>query len=194
MSVTLTNAEKQARYRERHLGVDGGSKPEPTRRRPVARGSERDCADELCRRFMRIPGISPISALAYKTLIASVPPFKDGRCVSRADAAALAVRHVDRYSGAHLEVTASAASALRGRQPHADALPGLLQSQGVGLKIAKKAGHKRACVAVARKLAVIMLADVARRQRVPVQGTEGAGQRQHDLHAKAYRRCGVTYK
>jgi hypothetical protein len=24
MSVTLTNAEKQARYRERHLGVDGG--------------------------------------------------------------------------------------------------------------------------------------------------------------------------
>jgi hypothetical protein len=23
MSVTLTNAEKQARYRERHLGVDG---------------------------------------------------------------------------------------------------------------------------------------------------------------------------
>jgi transposase len=25
--------------------------------------------DELCRRFMRIPGVGPISALAYKTLI-----------------------------------------------------------------------------------------------------------------------------
>jgi hypothetical protein len=30
---------------------------------------------------------------------------------------------------------------------HADALPGLLQPEGGGLKLAKKRGHKRACVA-----------------------------------------------
>jgi transposase len=41
---------------------------------------------------------------------------------------------------------------------YADALPRFQQFEGLGLKIAKARGHKRACVAVARKLPVIMFA------------------------------------
>jgi len=46
-----------------------------------------------------------------------------------------------------------------------------------GLKIAKKHGLKKACVAVARKLTVIIhdACDVAGWQRVPLQGRAGGG-------------------
>jgi hypothetical protein len=44
----------------------------------------------------------------------------------------------------------------------------MMQHQAWGVRIAAKRGHKRAVVAVARKLAVVM--HVARRQRVPFCG------------------------
>jgi transposase len=37
--------------------------------------------DELCRRFMRIPGVGPISALAYKTLIDDPRRFRHSKTV-----------------------------------------------------------------------------------------------------------------
>jgi transposase len=37
--------------------------------------------DELCRRFMRIPGVGPISALAYKTLIDDPHRFRHSKTV-----------------------------------------------------------------------------------------------------------------
>jgi transposase len=80
--------------------------------------------DELCRRFMRIPDVGPISALGFKTSVddpPSVPPLEDGRSLSQDDVAALAVRHRDRRPGTHLDGRRwrRPASTLRGRQRHA---------------------------------------------------------------------------
>ena len=41
--------------------------------------------DELCRRFMRIPGVGPISALAYKTLIDDPHRFGHSKTVAEPD-------------------------------------------------------------------------------------------------------------
>jgi transposase len=37
--------------------------------------------DELCRRFMRIPGVGPISALAFKTAIDDPHRFRHSKTV-----------------------------------------------------------------------------------------------------------------
>lgn len=37
--------------------------------------------DELCRRFMRIPGVGPISALAYKTAVDNPHRFRHSKTV-----------------------------------------------------------------------------------------------------------------
>jgi transposase len=108
--------------------------------------------DELCRRFMRIPGVGPISALAYKTLIDDPRRFRHSKTV-----------------GAYLGLTSRVEDCQEARpQAH-------LRGSGA------QARDDHAC-------------DVARRQRVPVQGDEGAGQWEHERCAKAYRGGGVTYK
>jgi len=37
--------------------------------------------DELCQRFMRIPGVGPISALAYKTAVDEPQRFRHSKTV-----------------------------------------------------------------------------------------------------------------
>jgi transposase len=117
--------------------------------------------DELCRRFMRIPGVGPISALAYKTLIDDPRRFRHSKTVG----AYLGLTSRRWQSGTSIDIQGRISRAGDGdvRHPLYEAANvmltryrGFCSLRAWGLKIAKTRGHKRACVAVARKLAVIM--------------------------------------
>lgn len=117
--------------------------------------------DELCRRFMRIPGVGPISALAFKTAIDDPRRFHRSKTVG----AYLGLTSRRWQSGSSIDVQGRISKAGDGevRHPLYEAanimltkFRGFSSLKAWGLKIAKKRGHKRACVAVARKLAVIM--------------------------------------
>jgi len=117
--------------------------------------------DELCRRFMRIPGVGPISALAYKTAVDDPHRFRHSKTVG----AYLGLTSRRWQSGTSIDVQGHISRAGDGevRHPLYEAANimltryrGFSSLKAWGLKIAKKRGHKRACVAVARKLAVIM--------------------------------------
>jgi transposase len=116
--------------------------------------------DELRRRFMRIPGAGPISALVYKTLIHDPHRFRHSKTVG----AYLGLTSRRWQSGTSIDIQGH----IRARDgdlrpPLYEAGNGMLtryrgfcRLKAWGLKIAKTRGHKRACVAVARKLAAIM--------------------------------------
>jgi transposase len=117
--------------------------------------------DELCRRFMRIPGVGPISALSYKTSIDDPHRFRHSKTVG----AYLGLTSRRWQSGTSVNVSGHISKAGDGdvRDPLYEAANimltryrGFCSLKAWGLKIAKTRGHKRACVAVARKLAVIM--------------------------------------
>jgi len=117
--------------------------------------------DELCRRFMRIPGVGPISALAFKTAIDDPHRFRHSKTVG----ACLGLTSRRWQSGSSIDVQGHISRAGDGdvRHPLYEAANGMLTRyrgfcslKAWGLKIAKTRGYKRACVAVARKLAVIM--------------------------------------
>jgi transposase len=117
--------------------------------------------DELCRRFMRIPGVGPISALAFKTAIDDPHRFRHSKTVG----AYLGLTSRRWQSGTSIDVQGHISKAGDGevRHPLYEAASimltrfrGFSSLKAWGLKIAKTRGHKRACVAVARKLAVIM--------------------------------------
>ena len=116
--------------------------------------------DEVCRRFMTVPGVGPITALAFKTAIDDPARFSRSRTVGAHFG--LTPRRfqsgdVD-YSGrisrcGDEEVRTSlytAASALLVRCQKWSAL------RAWGMSIAKRRGHRRAVVAVARKLATLL--------------------------------------
>ena len=76
--------------------------------------------DELCRRFMAIPGVGPVTALTFSTGIDD-PSASGARATSPPISAwrqAMAVGHVDRRAGPHRQGQRSRGSprALRGRQ------------------------------------------------------------------------------
>ena len=117
--------------------------------------------DELCRRFMRIPGVGPISALAFKTAVDDPHRFRRSKTVG----AYFGLTSRRWQSGTSVDVQGHISRAGDGevRHPLYEAANIMLTRyrgfsglKAWGLKIAKKRGHKRACVAVARKLAVIM--------------------------------------
>jgi transposase len=117
--------------------------------------------DELCQRFMRIPGVGPINALSYKTSIDDPRRFRHSKTVG----AYLGLTSRRWQSGTSIDVQGHISRAGDGdvRHPLYEAANimltryrGFCSLKAWGLKIAKKRGHKRACVAVARKLAVIM--------------------------------------
>ena len=116
--------------------------------------------DELCRRFMTIPGVGPVTALAFKSTIDDPGRFRRSSDV-----------------GAHLGLTPrqyqSGETDVRGRISRSgDAFTRsalftaahvmLTRScqwtsiRGWGLRIAKRSSLKKAKIAVARKLAVVM--------------------------------------
>jgi transposase len=117
--------------------------------------------DELCRRFMAIPGVGPITALSFSSAIDDLARFRRSRNV----AAYFGLTAKRWQSGTSIDgqgriskagdpdvrrALYEAASALLTRFKGRDTL------KTWGLKLAKTKCHAKARVAVARKLAVIM--------------------------------------
>ena len=116
---------------------------------------------ELCRRFMQIPGVGPVAALSFVTGIDDPSRFRRSRDV----AAYFGLTSRRWQSGSSVDVQGriskagdpdvrralyEAASALLTRFKRKDKV------KSWGLSIAKRSSHRKATVAVARKLAVIM--------------------------------------
>lgn len=117
--------------------------------------------DALCRRFMGIPGVGPVTALAFKTAVDDPGRFRRSRDVgayfgltSRRWQSGTSIDtqgHISKQGDSEVRrALYEAASALLTRFQGWSAL------KAWGLRLAKVRGLKRATVAVARKLAVIM--------------------------------------
>lgn len=115
----------------------------------------------LCRRFMQIPGVGPVAALSFMTAVDDPSRFKRSRDV----AAYFGLTSRRWQSGSSVDVQGriskagdgdvrralyEAASALLTRYKKTDKL------KSWGLALARRSSHRKATVAVARKLAVIM--------------------------------------
>ena len=117
--------------------------------------------DELCRRYCRIPGVGPVTALTVKAAIDDPLRFVKsktvgahfgltGRRLQTGDSIDIE-GHISKCGDGEVRtVLYEAASAMLVRSQQ------WCSVKAWGLKIAKKRGHKRAVVAVARKLAVVM--------------------------------------
>ncbi|MDE0900923.1 MAG: IS110 family transposase [Erythrobacter sp.] len=117
--------------------------------------------DELCRRFMAIPGVGPVTALSFKSAIDDPTRFRRSRNV----AAYFGLTSRRWQSGSSIDVKGriskagdpdvrralyEAASAMLTRFKGRDTI------KTWGLKLAKTKCHAKARVAVARKLAIVM--------------------------------------
>jgi len=116
--------------------------------------------DEVCRRLMTIPGVGPLTALAYKTFVDRPQRFRRSKAVGAAVGLTpkkYASGEVD-YDG---HITKCGDAFLRHHLFEAAQVmltmskkPSALKAWG--LRLAKRSSLKIACVAVARRLAVIM--------------------------------------
>lgn len=116
--------------------------------------------DEVCWRLMSVPGVGPVTALAFKATIEDI-----GRFSSMRDIGVYLGLTVKRYQSADRDVTTAIS-----RQGDKMARHYLYEAANVllttvrkrsalkswGLRLVKKRGAKRARVAVARKLAVVL--------------------------------------
>jgi transposase len=118
-------------------------------------------ADELCRRFMAIPGVGPVTALSFSAAIDDPTRFRRSRDV----AAYFGLTSKRWQSGTSIDVKGriskagdpdvrralyEAASAMLTRFKGSDMI------KSWGLKLAKTKCHAKARIAVARKLATVM--------------------------------------
>lgn len=117
--------------------------------------------DETGMRFMRIPGVGPISTLAFKAAVDDPRRFRRSRMVG----AYLGLTSRRWQSGASIDIQGHISKAgdkdvrrilYEAANLMLTRFKGWSARKVWGLKIAARRGHKRACVAVARKLAVIM--------------------------------------
>lgn len=117
--------------------------------------------DELCRRFMEIPGVGPITALSFSSAIDDPTRFRRSRNV----AAYFGLTAKRWQSGTSIDVKgriskAGDADVRRALYEAASALLTRFKGRDMlktwGLKLAKTKCHAKARVAVARKLAIIM--------------------------------------
>ncbi|MEQ1617498.1 MAG: IS110 family transposase [Terricaulis sp.] len=117
--------------------------------------------DEVCSRFMGIPGVGPVTALAFKTAVDDPKRFKKARNVGAhfgltprrwQSGTSIDIRgRISKQGESEVRtVLYEAASCLMTRSKETNSL------KRWGQKIAKRAGLKKAVVAVARRLAVIM--------------------------------------
>lgn len=117
--------------------------------------------DELCRRFCGIPGVGPVTSLTFRAAIDDPTRFARSKTVG----AHFGLTPRRRQSGTSIDIDGhisragdvevrcalyEAASAMMTRSQKQFAL------KAWGQRIARERGHKRAVVAVARKLVVIM--------------------------------------
>lgn len=120
-----------------------------------------DCVkqDQICRLFMTIPGVGPLTALAFKTFVDRPERFRHSKAVGAAvgltprkyasgevDYDGHITKCGDAFLRSHL-FEAAKVMLSRGR-------PNPLKAWG--LKLAKRSSKKKACVAVARRLSVVM--------------------------------------
>jgi transposase len=117
--------------------------------------------DELCRRFMSIPGVGPVTSLTFATAIDDPQRFRRSRDV----AAYFGLTSKRWQSGSSIDVQGRISKAGDPDVRHAlyEAANCLLHRykkpdriKEWGLSLAKKKSHNQACVAIARKLAVVM--------------------------------------
>jgi transposase len=116
---------------------------------------------EVCRRFMQIPGVGPVTALSFMSAIDDPSRFRRSRDV----AAYFGLTSRRWQSGSSIDVQGRISKAGDGdvRRALYEAASALLtrfkrkdKVKTWGLAIARRASHRKATVAVARKLAVIM--------------------------------------
>jgi transposase len=117
--------------------------------------------DELCRRFCRIPGVGPVTALSVKAAIDDPRRFVKSKTVGAHFG--LTSRRIQTGDAIDIEGHISKCGDREVRTVLYEAASAMLvrskqwcSVKAWGLRIAAKRGHKRAVVAVARKLAVIM--------------------------------------
>jgi transposase len=116
--------------------------------------------DEACQLFMTIPGVGPLTALAFKTFVDRPQRFQKSKAVGAAlgltprkyasgevDYDGHITKCGDAFVRMHLFEAAKVLLSRAGK-------PSDLKSWG--LRLAKRSSMKKACVAVARRLAVIM--------------------------------------
>ena len=117
--------------------------------------------DELCRRFIAIPGVGPVTALTFKAAIDDPTRFAKSKTVGahfgltpRREQSGTSIDrdgHISRCGDGEVRtVLYEAASSMLTRSQTWSTL------KAWGVRVSAKRGHKRAVVAVARKLAVIM--------------------------------------
>ena len=116
---------------------------------------------ELCRRLMAIPGVGPVTALSFMTAIDDPTRFRRSRDV----AAYFGLTSRRWQSGTSIDVQGriSKAGDADVRRALYEAASGLMtrfkgkdKVKTWGQQLAKRSCHRKAVVAVARKLAVIM--------------------------------------
>jgi transposase len=115
--------------------------------------------DQICRLFMTIPGVGPLTALAFKTFVDRPERFRHSKAVGAAVGLTprkYASGEVD-YDG---HITKCGDTFLRS---HLFEAAKCMLNRGEpnpiktwGLRLAKRSSKKKACVAVARRLAVTM--------------------------------------
>lgn len=121
-----------------------------------------DCVkkDQICRLFMTIPGVGPLTALAFKTFVDRPERFRHSKAVGAAvgltprkyasgevDYDGHITKCGDAFLRSHLFEAAKVMLSRVGK-------PNPLKAWG--LRLAKRSSKKKACVAVARRLAVVM--------------------------------------
>jgi transposase len=116
--------------------------------------------DPVCQRLMTVPGVGPVTSLTFKTAVDEPTRFRSSRTV--AAHFGLTPR---RYQSGEMDnpgrISKAGDSAVRqALYGAADALMTRSDAWSVlkawGLRLAKTRGHRRAVIAVARKLAVIL--------------------------------------
>ena len=117
--------------------------------------------DELCRRFMAIPGVGPVTALAFKS--GGDEPHRFRRSKTVGAHFGLTPRRIQSGDSIDFDghISGIGDADVRGalyEAAHVLLIKGRTPSglKAWGLRVAKRRGHKRAAVAVARKLATIM--------------------------------------
>jgi len=116
--------------------------------------------DEVCKRLMTVSGVGPIISLAFKAAIDDPSRFPNSKAV----AAHLGLTPRIYQSGeidrsGHISKCGDKAmrhALYEAANSHMRVSKKLSSLRAWGVKLAKRAGAKKACVAVARKLAIIM--------------------------------------
>ena len=148
--------------------------------------------DARCRLLLTAPGVGTITALAYVAAVERPEEFKNGRAVSawvgltpaRYQSGQIDVPgRISRQGDVHLRTYLYEAANTVLTRSRADTA---LKRWGLGLKA--RLGHKKAVVAVARKLAVVLHAMWARQSRSRQTPSRPPPERLTSAHPSASRR------